>query len=39
MTNNEAAQALGLSERTVENYWTYARAWLFRGINTTRKTG
>ena len=30
MTNVEAAQALGLSERTVKNYWNYARAWLFR---------
>jgi RNA polymerase sigma factor (TIGR02999 family) len=32
MTNVEAAQALGLSERTVKNYWTHARAWLFREI-------
>ena len=30
MTNLEAAQALGLSESTVKNYWTHARAWLFR---------
>ena len=30
MTNVEAAQALGLSERTVKNYWAHARAWLFR---------
>jgi len=32
MTNVEAAQALGLSERTVKNYWTHARAWLYREI-------
>ncbi len=32
MTNVEAAQALGLSERTVRNYWTHARAWLYRAI-------
>jgi len=32
MTNVEAAQALGLSERTVKNYWTHARAWLFLEI-------
>ena len=39
MTNEEAAQALGLSERTVRNYWTHARAWLFREINAARTTG
>jgi len=33
MTNVETAQALGLSERTVKNYWTHARVWLFREIN------
>jgi len=33
MTNIETAQALGLSERTVKNYWNHARAWLFREIN------
>ncbi len=32
MTNAEAAQALGLSERTVKNYWTHARVWLYREI-------
>jgi RNA polymerase sigma factor (TIGR02999 family) len=32
LTNVETAQALGLSERTVKNYWTHARAWLFREI-------
>lgn len=32
MTNIETAEALGLSERTVKNYWTHARAWLFREI-------
>ena len=36
MTNVEAAQALGLSERTVKNYWTYARAWLFREMQAQR---
>jgi RNA polymerase sigma factor (TIGR02999 family) len=38
MTNVEAAQALGLSERTVKNYWTHARAWLFREIKATQTT-
>jgi RNA polymerase sigma factor (TIGR02999 family) len=36
MTNVEAAQALGLSERTVRNYWTHARVWLFREIKDQR---
>jgi len=39
MTNLEAAQALGLSERTVKNYWSHARAWLFREIYSARTTG
>jgi RNA polymerase sigma factor (TIGR02999 family) len=39
MTNVEAAQALGLSERTVKNYWTHARVWLFREIKAARTTG
>lgn len=39
MTNIEAAQALGLSERTVKNYWSHARAWLFREINAARTDG
>jgi len=39
MTNVEAAQALGLSERTVKNYWNHARAWLFREINAAPTTG
>jgi RNA polymerase sigma factor (TIGR02999 family) len=33
MTNVEAAEAMGLSERTVKNYWSHARAWLFREMN------
>ncbi|MGC9941402.1 MAG: ECF-type sigma factor [Verrucomicrobiota bacterium] len=37
MTNVETAQALGLSERTVKNYWTHARAWLYREIQAQRK--
>ena len=32
MTNVEVAEALGLSERTVKNYWSHARIWLFREI-------
>ena len=29
LTNEQAAQALGISERTAKRYWTFARAWLF----------
>ena len=36
LTNVEAAQALGLSERTVKKYWAHARAWLFREVKVRR---
>jgi RNA polymerase sigma factor (TIGR02999 family) len=39
MTNAEAAQALGLTERTAKYYWTHARAWLIREMNTARTIG
>ncbi len=39
MTNAEASQALGLTERTVKYYWSHARAWLIREINAARKAG
>jgi len=39
MTNLEAAQALGLSERTAKYYWTHARAWLIHEVNSARTTG
>ena len=32
MTNAETAEALGLSERTVNYYWAHARAWLYHEI-------
>lgn len=32
MTNEETAQALGLSVSTVKSYWVFARAWLFDAI-------
>ena len=38
MTNAEAAQALGLTERTAKYYWTHARAWLIHEINVNRTT-
>jgi RNA polymerase sigma factor (TIGR02999 family) len=35
LTNAEAAEALGISERTAKRYWTFARAWLFQEIRST----
>jgi RNA polymerase sigma factor (TIGR02999 family) len=32
LTNQEVAQSLGVTERTVERQWAYAKAWLFRDI-------
>jgi DNA-directed RNA polymerase specialized sigma24 family protein len=28
LTNAEAAEALGISSSTADNYWAYARSWL-----------
>jgi RNA polymerase sigma factor (TIGR02999 family) len=32
MTNEETAEALGVSVATVKNYWTFARTWIFNAI-------
>ena len=32
MTLEEAAEVLGISARTADNYWAHARAWLFREL-------
>ena len=32
MTNEEAAEVLGISVRSAKYYWTHARAWLYREI-------
>ena len=32
LNNTEAAQALGLTERTARRHWTFARAWLYQEI-------
>lgn len=34
MDYEEAAKALGISERTAKRHWTFARAWLFRELST-----
>ena len=32
LTNSEAAQALGIPERTARRHWSFARAWLYREL-------
>jgi DNA-directed RNA polymerase specialized sigma24 family protein len=32
MTIAESAEVLGLSERTVKQYWSHAKTWLYREI-------
>jgi RNA polymerase sigma factor (TIGR02999 family) len=32
LTDREAAASLGVTERTVERHWAYAKAWLFRAM-------
>jgi RNA polymerase sigma factor (TIGR02999 family) len=32
LTNQEVAESLGVTERTVERQWAYAKAWLYREI-------
>jgi len=32
MTNAEVAETLGVTERTVQNKWTFAKAWLLENI-------
>lgn len=32
MSNEEASQALGISLSTLNNYWNFSRAWLFKEI-------
>jgi RNA polymerase sigma factor (TIGR02999 family) len=34
LTNDEAAEVLGISPRSAKYYWTHARAWLYREIGT-----
>lgn len=32
LTNAQSAEALGISARTADRYWAFARAWLFDEI-------
>ncbi len=36
MSTAETAAHLGITERTVERHWAYAKAWLFRAIQENR---
>lgn len=36
LTDQEAAATLGVTERTIERHWAYARAWLMRAIERAR---
>lgn len=35
-TNQEVAEILGVTERTVERHWAYAKAWLYQSIRSQR---
>jgi RNA polymerase sigma factor (TIGR02999 family) len=37
MTLEEAAEVLGVSARTADNYWAHARAWLYSEIKAQRE--
>ncbi len=39
MTNEEAARALNLPERTARRHWSFARAWLYREIRRREGAG
>ncbi len=32
LSEREAAEALGVSERTIERHWAYAKVWLWRAV-------
>jgi hypothetical protein len=34
LSEREAAEALGVTERTIERHWAYAKVWLLREIRT-----
>lgn len=37
LTQQQAADILGISKRTADNRWAFARAWLYRAINEEAK--
>jgi RNA polymerase sigma factor (TIGR02999 family) len=36
LTNQEVAENLGVTERSIERHWAYAKAWLFQSMRTQR---
>jgi RNA polymerase sigma factor (TIGR02999 family) len=38
LTNAEVAEALGVTERTIYNKWTFAKAWLLKNIREERNS-
>ncbi|MES2440002.1 MAG: ECF-type sigma factor [Verrucomicrobiota bacterium] len=36
LTNQQVAEEMGVTERTVERYWAYSKTWLFREIQGQR---
>ena len=39
LTAEDCAEVLGVTSRTVERYWAYARAWLFRDLRGEEEGG
>ena len=39
LTADEASQALGVSRRTADRYWAYARAWLYKALRPIEEPG
>ena len=37
LTMNKAADAIGISRRTAQRYWAFAKAWLYKSINIDSK--
>ena len=37
LSDREVADALGVTERTVERHWAYAKVWLLRAIRASRR--
>ncbi len=35
-TNEEVAASMGVTERTIERHWAFAKAWLFQSIRTAQ---
>jgi DNA-directed RNA polymerase specialized sigma24 family protein len=38
LTNQEVAETIGVTERTVLSHWGYARAWLIRDISEQQRS-